>query len=70
MGGSIYKVIELVGSSQKSWEDAIKSLVESSAKHLKEIRIVEVKKMDVKVEDGKVVLFRVRVELSFRYTGK
>ena len=67
MGDSIYKVIELVGTSDKSWEDAIRNLVEGTAKNLKDIRIVEVKKLDVKVEDGKVALFRARVELSFKY---
>jgi len=71
MSDSIYKVIELVGSSEKSWEEAARNAVEEAAKTLKNLRIAEIGKLDMKVEDGKVVAFRARVSLSFKYeTGK
>ena len=64
---SIYKIIELVGTSETSWEDAAKTAVETAGKSLKDLRIADVIKMDMKVEDGKVVAFRTRVNLSFKY---
>ena len=67
MTDSVYKVIELVGSSTKSWEDAAKHAVETAAKSLDELRIAEVAKLDMRVEDGKVVAYRARVHLSFKY---
>lgn len=69
MSESVYKVIELVGTSETSWEDAAKKAVETASKSLKNLRIAEVTKMDMKVEDGKVVAFRTRVNLSFKYEG-
>ena len=67
MADSVYKVIELVGSSDKSWEEAAKNAVEIASKSLKDLRIAEVNKLDLKVEDGKVVGYRARVSLSFKY---
>ena len=67
MSDSVYKVIELVGTSTSSWEDAAKNAVETAAKSLDEIRIAEVVKLDMKVEDEIVVAFRARVHISFKY---
>lgn len=67
MSDSVYKVIELVGTSEKSWEDAARHAVETAGKSLKDLRIAEVGKLDMKVEDGKVVAYRARVSLSFKY---
>ncbi len=64
---SVYKIIELVGTSEKSWEDAVAQVVETAGKSLKDLRVSEVKEMDVKIEDGKVALYRVKVSLSFKY---
>jgi hypothetical protein len=63
----VYKIVEVVGVSTVSWEDAAKRAVETAAKSLRDLRIAEVTKMDVKVEDGKVTAFRIRVALSFKY---
>jgi len=67
MSDSIYKVIELVGTSEKSWEDAARKAVEVAGKTLKNLRIAEVGKLDMKVEEGKVVAYRAKVSLSFKY---
>ena len=67
MSDSVYKVIELVGTSGSSWEDAAKNAVETAGKTLKNLRVAEIGKLDMKVEDGKVVAFRARVTLSFKY---
>ena len=67
MAESVYKIIELVGTSEKSWEEAAKNAVETASKTLKNIRIAEINKLDMKVEDGKVVAYRARVFLSFKY---
>jgi flavin-binding protein dodecin len=69
MSDSLYKVIELVGTSTKSWEDAAQHAVETAAKSLDDLRIAEVSKLDMKVENGKVVAYRARVHLSFKYVG-
>jgi flavin-binding protein dodecin len=63
----VYKIVEVVGVSSVSWEDAAKRAVETAAKSLRDLRIAEVTKMDVKVEEGKVTAFRTRVALSFKY---
>lgn len=68
MSESVYKVIELVGSSDLSWEDAAKNAVETAAKSLKDLRVAEISKLDMKVEGGKVTAFRARVNLSFKYS--
>lgn len=67
MPGSIYKFIDLVGTSATSWEDAAKTAVETASKTLREVRIAEVKELDMKVDAGKVALYRVKVRLSFKY---
>ncbi len=67
MSTSVYKVIELVGSSPESWEKAAKNAVETAGKTLKNLRIAEVSQMDLKIEEGQFVAFRVRVKLSFKY---
>jgi flavin-binding protein dodecin len=70
MADSVYKVIELVGSSPDSWEDAAKNAIEMAGKSLKELRIAEIAELDLKVEEGKVVAYRARVKVSFKYMGK
>ncbi len=67
MTESVYKVIELVGTSDVSWEEAAKNAVETAGKSLKDLRIAELTKLDMKVEDGKVVAYRARVSLSFKF---
>ena len=67
MADSVYKVIELVGVSDSSWEKAAKNAVETAGKSLKDLRVAEINKLDLKVEDGKVVGYRARVNLSFKY---
>jgi len=67
MANSVYKVIELIGTSDKSWEDAAKTALETAAKNLKNLRIAEVEKLDLKMEDGKVVAYRAKLNLSFKY---
>jgi flavin-binding protein dodecin len=67
MADSVYKVIQLVGSSSTSWEDAAKNAVETAGKSLKDLRVAEIEKLDMKVENGKVTAFRARVNLSFKY---
>lgn len=67
MSESIYKVIELVGSSSTSWEEAAKRAVEEAGKTLKNLRIAEIKKLDMRIEGGKVVSYRARVNISFKY---
>jgi flavin-binding protein dodecin len=70
MSESVYKVIELVGSSPTSWEDAAKAAVEEAGKTLKNLRIAEINKLDMRIEDGKVAAYRARVNVSFKYEGK
>ncbi len=67
MSDSVYKVIELIGSSNSSWEDAAKNAVEKASKSLQNLRIAEVKDLDMKVEDGKVTSYRAKVSLSFKF---
>lgn len=67
MAESVYKVIELVGTSESSWEEASRAAVESASKSLKNLRIAEINKLDMRVENGKVSAFRARVSLSFKY---
>ena len=64
---SVYKFIELVGTSEKSWEDAVAEVVKTASKTLKDLRVAEVKEMDAKIEEGKIVMYRVKVSLSFKY---
>lgn len=67
MSNSIYRVTELIGTSENSWEDAAKTAVEAAGKSLKNLRIAEITKLDMKVEEGKVIAYRSRVALSFKY---
>lgn len=67
MPGSVYKVIELVGTSTESWEDAARIGIETAAKSLKDLRIAEVKKLDVRLEDNKIVEYRVKMKVSFKH---
>ena len=67
MADSIYKVIELVGTSNVSWEDAAKKVVERAGKSLKDLRVAEVAEQDLKIEDGKVVAYRTKLRVSFRF---
>ncbi len=69
MAEGVYRIIDVVGVSQESWEDAGRKAVETAAGSLRDLRVAEVTKMDLKVEDGKVVAFRTRVALSFKYDG-
>jgi flavin-binding protein dodecin len=64
---NIYKVIEIIGGSEKSWEDAARKAVELTAKSLKEIRVAEIKELDMRIEDGKVVEYRAKLKVSFKY---
>lgn len=64
---STYKVIELIGTSPNSWEEAAKNAVETAAKSLKDLRIAEIVEFDMKVEGGKVAAFRAKVKVSFKY---
>jgi hypothetical protein len=66
---SVYKIIELVGTSPNSWEEASKQAVETATKTLRDIRIAEVDQLDMRVENGKIVEYRARVKLSFKYEG-
>jgi flavin-binding protein dodecin len=67
MGESVYKIIELVGTSTESWEKAAAAAVESAGKSLQDLRIAEVTTLDMQIEDGKVVCYRARIKLSFKY---
>lgn len=64
---TVYRVTEIIGTSPISWEAAAKSAVETAAKTLRDLRVAEVGQLDMKVEDGKVVAYRARVSLSFKY---
>jgi flavin-binding protein dodecin len=64
---TVYRVTEIIGTSTVSWEDAAKSAVETAAKSLRDLRVAEVGQLDMKVENGKVVAYRARVSLSFKY---
>lgn len=70
MSNSVYKIIELVGTSEVSWEDAAKNAAETASKTLKDLRIAEITKQDMKVENGKVVAYRAKVQLSFKYESE
>ena len=64
---SVYKVIELVGTSTESWEDAAKSPVETAGSSLRDLRVAEVSDLDMQIDDGKVVAYRARVKASFKH---
>jgi len=67
MAGSTYKIIELVGTSDQSWEEAAKHAVETAGESLKDLRIAEITKLDMTIENGKVAYYRARVNVSFKY---
>lgn len=67
MEDSVYKIIELVGTSKTSWEDAARNAVETASKTLIDLRIAEVNKLDMKIEDGKIKAYRARITLSIKY---
>jgi flavin-binding protein dodecin len=64
---SVYRVTEVIGTSAQSWDDAAKTAVQTAASTLRDLRIAEVVKMDVRIEDGKVIEYRTRLQLSFKY---
>jgi flavin-binding protein dodecin len=63
----VYRVIDVIGTSKVSWEDAAKRAVETAGGSLRDLRVAEIAKLDVRLEDGKVVAYRARVQLSFKY---
>jgi dodecin len=67
---SVYKVIEIIGTSAKSWEDAAAQAVATASKSLKDLRVAEVVEMDMQIEEGKVVQYRTKLHVSFKYLGK
>ncbi|MCK5311309.1 MAG: dodecin domain-containing protein [Desulfobacteraceae bacterium] len=67
MGESVYKLIDLVGSSSNSWEEAAKNAIERAGQSLRDIRIAEVQKFDIKIQEGKPLQFRTNIRLSFKY---
>ena len=67
MAGSTYKIIELVGTSDVSWEEAAKTAVETASEGLRDLRVAEIVKLDLIITDGKVTQYRARVNLSFKY---
>ncbi len=69
MSGSIYKIIEVVGTSPNSWEEAAMNAVNAASKSLRDLRVAEISKLDMKVEDGKVTAYRARVNVSFKIEG-
>jgi flavin-binding protein dodecin len=69
MSDSVYKIITLVGTSPNSWEDAAKTAVETASKTLRELRIAEVEELDMQIDKGKVLSYRAKVRVSFKYEG-
>jgi len=70
MPDSVYKIITLVGTSTDSWEKAAANAVEQAAKTLKDLRIAEVEELDMQIDEGKVIAYRAKVRVSFKYHGK
>jgi flavin-binding protein dodecin len=66
---SVYRVTELVGTSKTGWEDAVKNAVQTASKTLRDLRVAEIRKLDVTIDDGKVTTFRARIDVSFKYEG-
>ena len=69
MADSVYKVIELVGTSSESWEQAATAAVERASQSLRDLRIAEVSQMDLQIEEGRIVAYRAKVKVSFKYEG-
>ncbi len=70
MGDSVYKVIELVGTSEESWEKAAAAAVERAGESLRDLRIAEVADLDMQIENGKVVTYRAKIKVSFKFSDK
>ncbi len=70
MATSVYKVIELVGSSSESWEKAAQAAVEMASKSIRDLRVAEVVEQDMHIEDGKIKAYRTKVKVSFKYHGE
>ena len=70
MPNSVYKIITLVGSSTESWEKAAANAVETASKTLKDLRIAEIEELDMQIDDGKIISYRAKVKISFKYHGK
>jgi flavin-binding protein dodecin len=70
MPDSVYKIIELVGTSPESWEKAAKTAVDNAAKSLRDLRIAEIAQLDMQLKDGKVEAYRAKVKVSFKFEGK
>ncbi|HVN71895.1 MAG TPA: dodecin family protein [Desulfomonilia bacterium] len=70
MPESVYKVIEIIGTSTESWEMAAQAAIKTASKSLKDLRIAEVVELDLQIEDGKVVNYRTKLSISFKYQGK
>ena len=70
MAESVYKVIELVGTSTESWEKAAAAAVERASKSLRDLRVAEIVQLDMQLEDGKILAYRAKVKVSFKYEGK
>lgn len=70
MAESVYKIIELVGTSSESWEKAASTAVKQASKSLRDLRVAEVDKLDLVIEDGKITAFRAKVKVSFKYGGE
>jgi dodecin len=66
-GEGVYRVIDVIGTSKVSWEDATKNAVETATRSLRDLRIAEVQKLDVKIDNGKIVAYRARIQVSFKY---
>lgn len=69
MGTSVYKIIELVGTSSESWEKAAAAAIKTASKSIRDLRIAEVAQLDMQIEDGKVKAYRAKVKVSFKYHG-
>ena len=70
MAENVYKVIELVGTSTESWEKAAAAALKRAAKSLRDLRVAEVKELDITMKDGKIEMYRAKVKVSFKYEGK
>ena len=70
MADSVYKVIELIGSSAQSWEQAAAAAVERASQTLRDLRVAEVIELDMQLEDGKIIAYRAKLSVSFKYEGK
>jgi len=70
MADSVYKVVELVGTSSESWEKAAAAAVSQAAKSLRDLRVAEICAFDIVIEDGKIKSYRAKVKVSFKYQGK